>query len=365
MKLLFYIHGLTGGGAERVMATLMNAFVKQGHKVCVVYTSCTDKSVYPLDNRIEEVFMLNTCSRKSSSLLDKIYRRIWKYFAIRKTAKEYKPDFVISFIRAQNNDVLLSLLGLGYPIIVGDHTNVNREYPIITKILTKLLYPTASAITMITECDYEKWKNKYKHVYYLPNPSEIKINSQVTQRQRVVLAVGRVNAWKIKGFDNLIKAWGKIKDKFPDWKCQIAGLYSENSLYELQLQVRQEDFCSVDFLGFRSDIHEYMQSCEVFCLSSRLEGMPMALLEALNLGCACVSFDCYTGPREMISHGINGLLAEDQNVDDLANKLEQLLLDDKLRNQFHSIAPESIARYSTVNVVAMWNKMFEDLCLKS
>jgi glycosyltransferase involved in cell wall biosynthesis len=361
MKLLFYIHGITGGGAERVMATLMNSFIDKNYHVRVVYTSSTENSVYTLDSRIEEVFMLNNCRRKSSKLIDKIYRKIWKYFAIRKEAKKYNPDFVISFIRTQNNDVLLSLLGSGFPVIVGDHTNVNRKYPFITSTLTRILYPSACAITMLTKCDYNKWKDKYKHVYYIPNPCDLRINNNISNREKIVLGVGRVNQWQIKGFDNLIKAWAVIKDKFPDWKCQIAGLYSEESLTELKKQLNSDVFNSVEFIGFRTDIYEYMQSCEVFYLSSRFEGMPMALLEALNLGCACVSFDCNTGPGEMIEHGVNGLLAKDQDVDDLTQKLEELISNESLRNKFHNTSPTSVQCFSTENITTMWINMFYEL----
>ena len=79
MKLLFYIHGLTGGGAERVMATLMNGFIKQGHFIRVVYTESMDSPVYHLDSRIEQIYMLKGFPLKSNSLIGKAYRKIWKY----------------------------------------------------------------------------------------------------------------------------------------------------------------------------------------------------------------------------------------------------------------------------------------------
>lgn len=361
MKLLFYIHGITGGGAERVMAVLMNSFVDRGHQVRVVYTSSTSGSVYPLDSRIEEVYMLEHCKRRTSSLIDKIYRRLWKYHAIRRQANQFCPDYVISFIRSQNNDVLLALLGTGFPVIVSDHTNINRKYPLQTMILSKLLYPFAGAVTMLTLCDYEKWKSKYRNVYYIPNPCDIKRSDNFIASRKVVLGVGRVNQWEIKGFDSLITAWSKICDKYPEWTCQIAGLYSEDALNSLRSKVGDKAFSSVEFLGFRTDIYNYMESCEVFCLSSRTEGMPMVLLEALNLGCACVAFDCITGPSEMIVDGSNGLLVRDQDVDDLAQKLSAVISDGELRDKFHQNAPQSVSQYSTDNVLKLWFEMFNDL----
>ena len=361
MRLLFYIHGMSGGGAERVMATLMNGFVKQGHQIRVVYTSSLEPSVYKLDSRIEQVYLLESYKTKPVNILNKIYRRIWRYYAIRKQAKLYNPDFAISFIKVHNNDVLAALLGTKVPVIIGDHTNIERKYPWVTSTLSNILYPHAAGITMITECDYNKWREKYKHVYYIPNPCDIDKTFSDNKRKKVVLGVGRVNQWNIKGFDHLIKAWYFIKDKHPDWKCQIAGAFNESSITSLKQEVSEEKFNSVEFIGFRSDIHEYMHSCEVFCLSSRFEGLPMALLEALNLGCACVAFDCYTGPSEMIVDGYNGLLADNQNVNDLAIKLDKVLTDATLREQFHNVAKNSVKKYSSTNVLSMWNKMFHEL----
>lgn len=361
MKLLFYIHGLSGGGAERVMATLMNAFVAQGHEVRVVYTSSIDEPVYDLDIKVEQVYMQRLCPMQSNSIVAKIFKRIWKYPAIRRQAKAYKPDFVISFIKANNNDVLVALLGSGIPVIIGDHTNVDRKYRWPTSFLSNIFYPTATAITMLTMRDYDKWKDKYKNVYYMPNPCDLKPKTTIESRRKIVIGVGRVNQWKIKGFDSLIIAWNKIKDKHPDWACQIAGKYSDQSLNELKTIVGESAFESIEFLGFRQDIHDYMQRCEVFCLSSRIEGMPVALLEAMNLGCACVSFDCITGPSEIIEDAKTGLLVKDQDIEDLSNKLDMVLSQKELRELFHRNAHQSVERYSTNSILKMWNEMFNDL----
>ena len=195
----------------------------------------------------------------------------------------------------------------------------------------------------------------------MPNPCDIKQKHKGETRNKVILAVGRVNQWEIKGFDTLIKAWSQIYNKYPDWKCQIAGDYSDDRLNALRKVVGQKSFNSVEFIGFRSDIHDYMESCEVFCLSSRIEGMPMTLLEAMNLGCACIAFNCNTGPAEIIEDRKTGLLVRDQDLEDLINKLEHILLDAELRETFRNNAPESLKRYSTEVILNMWNKMFIEL----
>ncbi len=359
MKLLFYIHGLTGGGAERVMAILMNAFIKEGHSVRVIYTYGTNVPKYELDKDIEQVYLNR--EENSTSLVSRAYKKIYKYYRIRKEAKTYNPDVAISFIRPNNNEVLLSLLGSGIPVVIGDHTNINRKYPLLMSLQSKILYPHASAITMLTKRDYNIWKEKYKNVYYIPNPCDIPLIQPSGSRKKIVLAAGRVNQWHIKGFDNLMRAWSAIKDDYPEWKCQIAGDYTESALSELRSMVTEEEFNSVEFLGFRSDIHELMTTSEIFCLSSRIEGMPMVLLEALSLGCACISYDCISGPSEMIEDGKTGVLVKDQSVEELSLKLGELIANKEKRESFRETAPASITRFSINNILVLWNQMFKEI----
>lgn len=364
MKLLFYISSLNGGGAERVMVTLMNNFVKQGDMVRCICTESLKPSVYHLDSRIELIYMMKNGPDISKSFFNKVYRHIWKFPAIRREAKKFKPDIVISFIRTQNNDVLASLLGTGYPVVIGDHTNIDRKYRLLTTILSAILYPRASAITMLTRKDYNIWKLQYKNVFYMPNPCEDSVIPLDKEREKVVLAVGRVRQWNIKGFDNFMLAWNNIKDRFPDWRCCIAGRYDEESLNSLRQTVGEDVFNSVQLLGFRNDIYNLLASSEVFCLTSRYEGMPMALLEALNHGCACVAFDCNTGPADMINDEENGLLVEDQNINDLQLKLERMLSDDSLRKKIQKKAPLSVKKFSVDNILLQWNEMFKTILSK-
>lgn len=361
MKILFYIHGITDGGAERVMTTLMNSFVQQGHRVRVVYTLEVTPPKYELDNQIEQVYLALNGPVVKNTITNKIHRHLWKFPAIRRAAKQYSPDVAVSFIRTNNNDVLFALLGTGIPVIIGDHTNVDRKYPKLTSLLSKFLYPHASAIIMLTMRDYNKWKDKYKQVYYLPNPCDLTTLKAGNRREKTVLAAGRVFQWEIKGFDNLIHAWYLIKDDFPEWKCLIAGKFDQTSIDRLKKVVSEEEINSVTFLGFRSDIHNLMASSEVFCLSSRFEGMPMALLEAMNLGCACVATDCVTGPSEMIVDGETGLLAKDNDVEDLAKKLKLVMADDTLRHSIQDKTPSSVERFSTPNIVNKWNELLNEV----
>lgn len=361
-RILFFIATLAGGGAERVLATLANAFAGQGKQVFVA-TYSSIESAYDLSSDIQRLIILDEKVPKATrSIISKIRWRWWKFSKIRSITKTVSPDVVISFVTPTNNDVLFSLLGLRIPVVVCEHTNVLRSYSKKTTFYRKLMYPFASAITVLTRHDYNLWKNKYRSVVYMPNPVKLKHSNNVlsAEREKRVLAVGTVNSWKIKGFDNLLRCWGMLCHRFPEWTLCIAGAGNDESMQYLNTIIKDYDCKNVVFLGFRKDIREIMQTSAIFCLSSRFEGLPMVLIEAMEAGCCCVAFDCKTGPNEIIKKDC-GLLAEDQNIEDLANKLSLVMSDSELRNRFSRNASKSINGYSIDRIVNRWQILFSKL----
>jgi glycosyltransferase involved in cell wall biosynthesis len=361
-RVLFFIASLAGGGAERVLATLANAFASQGKQVFIATYSPKD-SAYDLLPDIQRMIVLDEKTpKKKRSILSKIHWRWWKFRKIRTITKTVSPDVVVSFVTPTNNDVLFSLLGLSIPIVVCEHTNVLRSYSKTTSFYRKLMYPFASAITVLTRHDYNLWKHKYRNVVYMPNPIELNQleNHSNMERNKVVLAAGTIISWKIKGFDNLLRCWGKLCHRFPDWTLCIAGKEDDNSMHLLHNIIKDCDCENVVFLGFRRDVREIMRSSAIFCLSSRVEGLPMVLIEAMEAGCCCVAFDCKTGPREIIKENC-GVLVEDQNIKDLEDKLSMVMSNDQLRNRYSINAPKSIHGYSIDNILSRWQILFSKI----
>jgi GalNAc-alpha-(1->4)-GalNAc-alpha-(1->3)-diNAcBac-PP-undecaprenol alpha-1,4-N-acetyl-D-galactosaminyltransferase len=167
-----------------------------------------------------------------------------------------------------------------------------------------------------------------------------------------VLAAGRLG--KEKGFDLLLHAFAAIAPRLPDWRLAIFGEGPEGPvLRDLSQQLRISD--RVVFAGFSRTLHAVMRRSDLFVLSSRFEGMPNALAEAMACGLACVSFDCATGPAELIVHERNGLLAPAEDVAGLTQSIERLMRDEGLRLRLGSAAQESIRAYSTDFILDRWN----------
>lgn len=357
MKILFYISSMGGGGAQRVLWSLANYFCKiNGHEVSVA-TNLSTSTAYSFDNRVKLYDIEKGISYK---------RGIWHFIrllsSIRKVYKKASPDIVISFQRGMNGMVLLALLFAKAKIICSEHSHFLRKYGIVEDTLKSLLYWKADVITVLTRHDLKVCKHrKMKNAVYMPNPLQ-NIELSNKERKKQVLSVGVIDRWKIKGFDLLIQAWGKISSRHPDWKLSIAGKGNEQSMSFLNELVHSNNCVNVDFLGFRKDIAAVMQESAIFTLSSRFEGLPMALLEAMHAGCCCISFDCETGPNEIIRHKQNGMLIPAQDVEKLSEALDTVIVNKELREKYSAQASPSICRkYGENYVMNRWNILFSKL----
>lgn len=360
MKLLFYIHGLSGGGAERVLVTLADAFVQNGENVTIA-TNTNIRPAYSINDRIYLRNIRKGC-HESNNVLHRLRNALIMRKNIRKIAKEEKPDIIVALMSSVGCSVILFTLGLKIPVIVSEHTNVLRSFGRFFEIKRRILYPLASCITVLTKYDYMLWRTKYKNIVRMPNPINLKpISAGCNERNKVVLAAGRINQWHLKGFDNLLKCWGQICGEFPEWTLQIAGDADKESLNKLESFIQKWNCHNVVFLGFRKDLKSIMDQSEVFCLSSRVEGLPMVLIEAMSAGCCCVSFDVVTGPREIIKDGKSGLLAINQDVEDLIKKLKSVMGDTELRKKFQTNAPIDVRRYNTQSIVNRWYILFDKI----
>lgn len=355
MRLLFYIHAITGGGGERVLSKLVNEFVRRGEDVHLA-----TRMDIMFSYKISEDVVLHDLYEGTCSDI-KLYDSFRLRRNVRNIARAVQPDVIIAFMSAMGCMVLNASLGLGFPVIVSEHTNISRKLGCLLNIKRAISYPFAAAVTVLTKHDKEILKHK-KNIVYLPNPIDLENKESIDgERSKVILAVGRVNQWEVKGFDNLLRCWGHLCRDFPDWRLQIAGDADIASREYLNLIAKEAGCINYEFLGFRDDIDVLMKKSAVFCLSSRVEGLPMALIEAMNYGCCCVSFDVLTGPNEIIEDNISGLLVKNQDTDDLIAKLRSVLKDDDLRSSLAQNAPVSVKKYSIEKVMEMWYQLLNQV----
>jgi glycosyltransferase involved in cell wall biosynthesis len=365
MKVLFVISSLTGGGAQRVLATLANELVMRNHKVSILYSF--KKKDYKLNEKIKSI--------DSDSPFAPVTGNWIKRFAIsfsnktknlrflKRTIIKETPDVVVSFMQTYHWQLLMICKRRRIPLVFSERTTVTRYTSFHNDFGLKHLLKYADKVTILSEYDKQFLNGRLPNVVVMPNPLSCEPISkeeynQIFAQRRDILAVGRLEA--VKGYDELIRSFALVAEKHPSWHLDFAGKeesanhYSE-TLKALVKELHLED--RVRFLGFHDDVHEVMKAHSIFCLTSLNEGFPNALAEAMAMGMASISFDIVTGPREIISNETDGIIVEKRSCENFAIGLDRLMNDADLRYTLGLHAIENIKRYSLEKMVDKWEQM--------
>ena len=346
MKIGFVIYSLGSGGAERVLVNLAN-FLSKKYEV-YIFTFSNDDSFYELDENIKHIKLnLAKNSKNKFETILNIFKRI-------KTLRDnFKNiDIVISFMTHTNILSIIASKLSNRKILISERI----EYSFYGKqvnFLKKIFYPFADYLVVLTNEDKKNYKF-LKNVEVIPNPVILpKCNKN--KREKIILAVGRLD--KQKGFDILIEVFSKVDT---DYKLYIIGEGKErDNLEKLIEKLNLEG--KVFLVGRQKDIYKWYEKASIFVLSSKKEGFPNVLLEAMGCGCACVAFDCPTGPKEIIDNMKNGILVENQNKDKLKKAIELFIKDEDLREKLSKEAIKVRKKYSIEKIGEKWEKIIQKL----
>ena len=196
----------------------------------------------------------------------------------------------------------------------------------------------------------------------MPNPSSFEVckTNNLHKRKKEIVAIGSVDRYHHKGFDNLLKIAKEVGRKNTEWKFKIVGAGDEGRKF-LQNIVDELKLTNVEFTGYRTDIKAILYNAEIFILPSRFEGLPMTLLEAYSQGAACIAFDCITGPSDIVTDRHDGLLIENQNNQAMAEGVLELIANQKLRAKLQKNAPLALEKFSIENVGSKWEKLLKEV----
>lgn len=375
MKIFLVCNSLGGGGAERVHVNLANGFAQRGHEVYLV-ADVYQEATYPVD---EKVHVLPLCPQFTNKL------KKWggAVSMLRKNIKKYKPDVVIGNMHLCSSVSRIAALGTHVPVVMTIHHALeSKEYDGFSKsekFLDRHSPSFYAATTVLTEADKEVMNNKYhqkKNIIVMPNPLTFTpievtdngemINDQgdVIEKEKIIFAAGRLNDWKCKGWDLLIQVAGELKDLFVEngWTIQIAGGDSSAEKEYLETLCQQAGVDSfITFLGYRTDMIELFQKASIFCLSSRSEGLPMVLIEAMSQGCAPVACENLGRTKEIITNENEGLLFMTSSVEDMVRKLSRMIAEEDYRKKVQRAAIQRSEYYKTDHIIDMWEDMFENV----
>lgn len=325
IKICFICPSLHQGGLENAVTVMANEMAKQGNAVSIICLY-NNPVFYKLNDSIK--IILPSYERRHYATTS-YYLKSLHY--LRTHIKSLQPDILVSYGDYINPLAILASIGLKIPIYISDRSSPSKKFPFLIRALRKHLYPFANGIIAQTERakqqKIEMLGKRYTNIMVIPNPIRPLVEYPEIDRENVILGVGR--HYKVKGLDRLIKAYSKLSAS--DWKLVIAGNFGPHTpeLKQLVKQHNLED--KVEFLGPIKDIDKLYCRAKIFVLSSRSEGFPNALIEAMASGLACISYDIVAGPSEVIRNNKNGLLLEEQNTESLTCAIEKLIVNDELR----------------------------------
>jgi len=351
VKIAFIISSLGSGGAERVLSLMANYWA-QNHYGIIVITLDNSTPFYSLEDgiKLEQLSLL----KNSVSAFSAIANNITRIKIIRKKLIELDPDIIISFMTETN---IISTIGckiINKPIIIAERISYDFLKSRVWVSLRKLVYRFSNALIVQTRYDKEKY-NRLSNTFVINNPLNLnKMIQKNTIEEKSILAVGRLN--RQKGFDRLIKAFSNLDRK--DWKLAIIGDGSERSnLEKLVYNLNLEDYISLP--GRTKAIEKWYKRSPIFVLSSRTEGFPNVLCEAMAYGCACVSFDCIAGPNEIITDKVDGYLVKNGDINALSAKMDFLINNPEERRRIGKEAMKISDRLNIDFIMSQWDKIIE------
>ena len=340
--------------------TLCNYWAEQGWDVTLAsYDDGSQPPFFPLSPRVRHVTL--GLHRRSTGLVHSVVNNVRRVARLRKFVREERPERILSFIDATNVLALIAAAGTGIPVVVAERVDpAYHPIPVAWRILRRLTYRRAFAIAVQTRSIAAFFPASWQgRIAVIPNPvPEIAPPTTEAQKpagaRRSILAMGRLE--RQKGFDLLIRAFQAAAPARPEWDLTILGEGSERDA--LADEVSRSGFSTrIALPGLDPDAAGAFRRADLFVLSSRYEGFPNALCEAMACGLPVISFDCPSGPADIVSDGVDGRLVPAEDVDALAAAITELTGNAKLRSALGTRARAVAARYSVERIAERWERV--------
>ncbi|NLJ32022.1 MAG: glycosyltransferase family 4 protein [Clostridiales bacterium] len=347
-------------GAERVAINLANAFCSRYEVHAVSICSDTGRLFYPLS---EQVHFKNLLQEKA---------RIRKVFLpgtrlLRRYLNENQIDVAIG-IAASTNSFLIFGGGRAKTVFC-EHLNIGSPYcnDFGQRAGRFLGAHFADKVITLTEQDKDEYLSKYHipparadFIYNWVEDSLLERNPEYRADSRKIITVGRIT--QQKGYDLLVRIAEKVFPRFPAWQWHIYGGGDPPETQRLENEIRQrglQDF--VVLKGQDPELYRRYGEYGIYAMTSYYEGLPMVLLEARANNLPVISFDCRTGPREIVADGQNGILVPAFDVDLYAEKLCALMENGEQRKRFSAHARDHIDKFGKEQVLKKWCELIDNL----
>ncbi|CAO5675697.1 MAG: GalNAc-alpha-(1-_4)-GalNAc-alpha-(1-_3)-diNAcBac-PP-undecaprenol alpha-1,4-N-acetyl-D-galactosaminyltransferase [Holosporales bacterium] len=361
-KLTFIISSMRSGGAERVMASLVNHFVEIGYDVTLIlFTPASEKRFYEIDERVHVKAL--DCLSYNQSIFVYIKNIFYCLFVLRKALKKISPDCIISFLESVNIATLMANYGLKIPVIVSERIDphFHRVFAVY-RFARKVLYPLSTFIVMQTKGAAKYFSDHFlKKIKIIPNPiralMDMKEHAHSSYYCFKIINVARLVDFKNQA--TLIKAFSLFLKEYPNSQLEIYGEGDRKEALEHLIKgLNLEE--NVFLKGNYRPIEEKLIDADIFVFPSFYEGFPNALLEAMSVGLPVIASNV-TGNNDLVTHGENGLLFDPNNINELYKKMIEMT-DFTLRGKLAENAKEVNDLYREEKIYKQWQDLIEEAC---
>ncbi len=360
MRIGLVISSLSLGGAERVMSIMANYWAVRDWDVSLITFSGSSTSSYQLSPKVREMG-LNLLKISDNAALG-VWNNMKRIWALRRAIKKTKAEIAISFMDKTNVLTLAATYGLRIRLVISERVDP-RQHSIGLgwKILRRIFYRTAEALVVPTKglVDWGKSRWPALRLVVIPNPVLDNEGDTLVSVPPGSWCVAMGRMVKQKGFDLLVRAYAQASENHPEWQLLILGEGEERA----NLEVLARELGVGDRLWMPGRVKTpgaYLKRSKIFVLSSRYEGFPNALIEAMACGLPVISFDCPTGPGEIIHDKVDGILVPAGDVDGMASTLERLMCDENERKRLGENAKNVKETFEVGRVMGLW----EDLLMQ-
>lgn len=359
-RVTFVISSMEVGGAERVLAIMANHWAAQGKEVRILSLAAPEEApFYALDHRVRYIGLGLVGS--SANGWDALRRNVGRIRTLRKAVRTAAPDVVISFMTENNVLTLFATRRLGLPVLVAEHTDP-AKCPIgrVWSLARRITYRQACRVVVLNQPAQEFLAGRCRTVI-IPNPvprcRDSLPEGVPPEREDVILAIGRLGPEK--GYDILLAAIASMGDSADGWRLAILGDGPERGRLESLARELEID-ARVSMPGVAADVRSYLSTAGIFVLSSRFEGFPMGLCEAMACGLPVVASEYSPGVYDLIEPGVNGLVIPAEDSRALAGALNVLIANPGMRHSLGARARDIARRYDVHRVMNMWERTIED-----